>query len=113
MSQAAASAVFVEAAQELFRRLGDHSVSRADVLLMHHMKTLLLLRDTESLQLALDRLPALCTLPPGTYRASGRCAASSGFAWENLTLHRSGQGSEVRCQNTQACRGGFQRLCWR
>lgn len=111
MSRAAASAVSAEATQELFRRLGDHSVSRADVLLMHHMKTLLLLRDTESLRLALDRLPALCTLPPGTYRASGRCAAS-GFAWENLTLHWSGQGSEVRCQNTQACGGGFQHLCW-
>nr|XP_025857847.1 glutamate-rich protein 1 isoform X3 [Vulpes vulpes] len=64
MSRAAASAVSAEATQELFRRLGDHSVSRADVLLMHHMKTLLLLRDTESLRLALDRLPALCTLPP-------------------------------------------------
>ncbi|XP_047569279.1 glutamate-rich protein 1 isoform X4 [Lutra lutra] len=58
------SAVSLEACQELLQRLEDHSVSPSDVLLVDHMKTLLLLRDTASLQRALERFPACCTMPP-------------------------------------------------
>lgn len=61
----------VEASQELFQHLEAHSMSPSDVRLVHHMKTLLLVRDTESLQHALERLPACCAMPPGTYWAPG------------------------------------------
>ncbi|KAF3825622.1 hypothetical protein GH733_005604, partial [Mirounga leonina] len=57
-------AVSVEASQELFQHLEAHSMSPSDVRLVHHMKTLLLVRDTESLQHALKRLPACCAMPP-------------------------------------------------
>ncbi|XP_027455583.1 glutamate-rich protein 1 isoform X2 [Zalophus californianus] len=63
-SKDADSAVSVEASQELFQHLEAHSMSPSDVRLVHHMKTLLLVRDTESLQHALERLPACCTMPP-------------------------------------------------
>ncbi|XP_004416172.1 PREDICTED: glutamate-rich protein 1 [Odobenus rosmarus divergens] len=63
-SKDADSAVSVEASQELFQHLEAHSMSPSDVRLVHHMKTLLLVRDTESLQHALERFPACCTMPP-------------------------------------------------
>ncbi|XP_045849877.1 glutamate-rich protein 1 isoform X2 [Meles meles] len=62
------SAVSLEACQELLQRLEDHSVSPFDVLLVDHMKTLLLVRDTASLQCALERFPACCNMPPETSR---------------------------------------------
>uniref|UniRef100_A0A452R485 Glutamate rich 1 n=1 Tax=Ursus americanus TaxID=9643 RepID=A0A452R485_URSAM len=54
-SKDADSAVSMEASQELFQHLEDHSMSPSDVLLVDHMKTLLLMRDTESLLHALER----------------------------------------------------------
>ncbi|XP_019665193.1 glutamate-rich protein 1 isoform X2 [Ailuropoda melanoleuca] len=63
-SKDADSAVSMEASQELFQHLEDHSMSPSDVLLVDHMKTLLLMRDTKSLQHALERFPACCTMPP-------------------------------------------------
>ncbi|XP_026364296.2 glutamate-rich protein 1 isoform X1 [Ursus arctos] len=63
-SKDADSAVSMEASQELFQHLEDHSMSPSDVLLVDHMKTLLLMRDTESLLHALERFPACCTMPP-------------------------------------------------
>uniref|UniRef100_A0A8C7B5N9 Glutamate-rich protein 1 n=1 Tax=Neovison vison TaxID=452646 RepID=A0A8C7B5N9_NEOVI len=62
------SAVSPEACQELLQRLEDHSVSPSDVLLVDHMKTLLLTRDTASLQRVLERFPACCTMPPDQAR---------------------------------------------
>nr|XP_035964586.1 glutamate-rich protein 1 [Halichoerus grypus] len=66
------SAVSVEASQELFQHLEAHSMSPSDVRLVHHMKTLLLVRDTESLQHALERLPACCAMPPENHRRAPR-----------------------------------------
>ncbi|XP_022354392.1 glutamate-rich protein 1 isoform X1 [Enhydra lutris kenyoni] len=74
------SAVSLEACQELLQRLEDHSVSPSDVLLVDDMKTLLLLRDTTSLQRALERFPACCTMPPGTYTAPRVCLQDP--AWQ-------------------------------
>ncbi|XP_044767434.1 glutamate-rich protein 1 [Neomonachus schauinslandi] len=62
------SAVSMEASQELFQHLEAHSMAPSDVRLVHHMKTLLLVRDTESLQHALERLPACCAMPPENHR---------------------------------------------
>ncbi|VCX43400.1 unnamed protein product, partial [Gulo gulo] len=62
------SAVSLEACQELLQHLEDHSMSPSDVLLVDHMKTLLLMRDTASLQRALERFPACCTMPPDQAR---------------------------------------------
>ncbi|XP_049487806.1 glutamate-rich protein 1 isoform X2 [Panthera uncia] len=57
------SAVLLETTQELFKHLDSHGLSPSDVLLLDHMKSLLLLQDTEGLRRALEMFPERCTLP--------------------------------------------------
>lgn len=59
------SAVLMETTEELFQHLESHSMSSSDVFILDHMKTLLLLRDTERLKRALEVFPEHCSLPPG------------------------------------------------
>ncbi|XP_006198019.2 glutamate-rich protein 1 isoform X3 [Vicugna pacos] len=58
------SSVFMEATEELFKHLETHSMSSSDVFMLDHMKTLLLLRDTEGLTRALEVFPEHCGMPP-------------------------------------------------
>ncbi|VFV30060.1 Hypothetical predicted protein [Lynx pardinus] len=60
------SAVLLETTQELFKHLDSHGLSPSDVLLLDHMKSLLLLQDTQGLKRALEMFPERCTLPAGT-----------------------------------------------
>lgn len=57
-------AVRVDAADELLRRLESGSMPPTDVLILDHMKTLLLLQDTERLKSALKMFPEHCVMPP-------------------------------------------------
>ncbi|XP_046947039.1 glutamate-rich protein 1 isoform X3 [Lynx rufus] len=59
------SAVLLETTQELFKHLDSHGLSPSDVLLLDHMKSLLLLQDTQGLKRALEMFPERCTLPAG------------------------------------------------
>ncbi|KAK2094083.1 Glutamate-rich protein 1, partial [Saguinus oedipus] len=68
VSRDAASAVLAGAAEELLGRLASHTMPPSDVSILYHMKTLLLLRDTESLKRALAVFPEHCSMPPGEYR---------------------------------------------
>ncbi|XP_065803278.1 glutamate-rich protein 1 [Muntiacus reevesi] len=58
------SGVFMESTNELFKQLETHSVSPSDVFILDHMKTLLLLHDTERLKSALAVFPEHCRMPP-------------------------------------------------
>ncbi|XP_045391290.1 glutamate-rich protein 1 isoform X2 [Lemur catta] len=58
------SAVCVETSEELLSQLESRRLPPSDVFILDHMKTLLLLQDTERLRSALDAFPAHCTLPP-------------------------------------------------
>ncbi|XP_017817221.2 glutamate-rich protein 1 isoform X6 [Papio anubis] len=64
VSRDAASAALADAAEELLDRLASHSVPPSDVSILHHLKTLLLLQDTERLKRALEMFPEHCTMPP-------------------------------------------------
>uniref|UniRef100_A0A2K5BX24 Glutamate rich 1 n=1 Tax=Aotus nancymaae TaxID=37293 RepID=A0A2K5BX24_AOTNA len=64
VSRDAASAVLAGAADELLGRLASHTMQPSDVSILHHMKTLLLLQDTESLKRALAMFPERCSMPP-------------------------------------------------
>ncbi|XP_029387853.1 glutamate-rich protein 1 [Mus pahari] len=57
-------AVCLEASEELLHLLESGSMPPADVLVLDHMKTLLLLQDTERLKSALKMFPDHCTMPP-------------------------------------------------
>lgn len=57
-------AVRVDAADELLRCLESGSMPPTDVLILDHMKTLLLLQDTERLKSALKMFPEHCVMPP-------------------------------------------------
>ncbi|XP_075412525.1 glutamate-rich protein 1 [Tenrec ecaudatus] len=57
------SSLFTETTEELFRHLESHSMSPSDVFILDHMKTLLLLEDTEKLKSALEMFPAHCLMP--------------------------------------------------
>ncbi|XP_012501316.1 PREDICTED: glutamate-rich protein 1 isoform X2 [Propithecus coquereli] len=58
------AAVCVETSEELLTHLASHSLPPSDVFILDHMKTLLLLQDTERLKTALEVFPEHCTLPP-------------------------------------------------
>ncbi|OBS76039.1 hypothetical protein A6R68_17510, partial [Neotoma lepida] len=62
-------AVCLETAEELLHLLESRSMPPSDVLILDHMKTLLLLQDTERLQSALKMFPEHCVMPPGKYRS--------------------------------------------
>ncbi|KAM9635383.1 glutamate-rich protein 1 isoform 2-T2 [Trichechus inunguis] len=62
------SAVFMETTEELFEQLESHSLSPSDVFILDHMKTLLLLQDTERLKSALEMFPEHCRMPPDHVR---------------------------------------------
>ncbi|XP_025250652.1 glutamate-rich protein 1 [Theropithecus gelada] len=64
VSRDAASAALADAAEELLGRLASHSMPPSDVSILHHLKTLLLLQDTERLKRALEMFPEHCTMPP-------------------------------------------------
>ncbi|PNJ31506.1 ERICH1 isoform 5, partial [Pongo abelii] len=64
VSRDAASAALADAAEELLDRLASHSMPPSDVTILYHMKTLLLLQDTERLKHALEMFPEHCTMPP-------------------------------------------------
>ncbi|XP_047277350.1 glutamate-rich protein 1 isoform X3 [Homo sapiens] len=64
VSRDAASAALADAAEELLDRLASHSMLPSDVSILYHMKTLLLLQDTERLKHALEMFPEHCTMPP-------------------------------------------------
>ncbi|XP_050656160.1 glutamate-rich protein 1 isoform X3 [Macaca thibetana thibetana] len=64
VSRDAASAALADAAEELLGHLASHSVPPSDVSILHHLKTLLLLQDTERLKRALEMFPEHCTMPP-------------------------------------------------
>lgn len=57
-------AVLMETTEELFKHLETHGMSPSDVFILDHMKTLLLLQDTERLQKALQMFPEHCEMPP-------------------------------------------------
>lgn len=57
-------AVCAEAAEGLLHRLESGSMPPSDVLILDHMKTLLLLQDTERLESALKMFPEHCMMPP-------------------------------------------------
>ncbi|PNI20807.1 ERICH1 isoform 10, partial [Pan troglodytes] len=80
----AASAALADAAEELLDRLASHSMPPSDVSILYHMKTLLLLQDTERLKHALEMFPEHCTMPPG-----GKSEAQR--AWANGTGHTAHQ----------------------
>ncbi|KAL6043459.1 hypothetical protein STEG23_020943, partial [Scotinomys teguina] len=63
-SKALDPAVCVETTEEVLSLLESRSMPPSDVLILDHMKTLLLLQDTERLQSALKMFPEHCTLPP-------------------------------------------------
>ncbi|KAL0612981.1 Glutamate-rich protein 1 [Plecturocebus cupreus] len=54
----------LSAAEELLGPLASHTMPRSDVSVLHHMKTLLLLQDTESRKCALAVFPERCSMPP-------------------------------------------------
>ncbi|XP_011948953.1 PREDICTED: glutamate-rich protein 1 isoform X3 [Cercocebus atys] len=64
VSRDAASGALADAAEELLDRLASHSMPPSDVSIVHHLKTLLLLQDTERLKRALEMFPQHCTMPP-------------------------------------------------
>nr|XP_055145559.1 glutamate-rich protein 1 isoform X1 [Symphalangus syndactylus] len=64
VSRDAASAALADAAEELLDCLVSHSMPPSDVSILYHMKTLLLLQDTERLKHALEMFPEHCTMPP-------------------------------------------------
>lgn len=104
-----------EACQELLQRLEDHSVSPSDVLLVDHMKTLLLTRDTASLQRVLERFPACCTMPPGTYWAPRVCLQDPAQQ-QNSPGRSSGACAQLVRTREWACRkhdswDGRRRIC--
>ncbi|XP_030668282.1 glutamate-rich protein 1 isoform X1 [Nomascus leucogenys] len=84
VSRDAASAALADAAEELLYRLASHSMPPSDVSILYHMKTLLLLQDTERLKHALEMFPEHCTMPPG-----GKSEAQR--AWANATGHTAHQ----------------------
>ncbi|XP_027243575.1 glutamate-rich protein 1 isoform X1 [Cricetulus griseus] len=57
-------AVCIETAEELLHLLESRRMPASDVLILDHMKTLLLLQDTERLQSALEMFPEHCAMPP-------------------------------------------------
>lgn len=59
----------METSGELFKYLETHSMPSSDVFILDHMKTLLLLQDTERLKSALEVFPEHCRMPPGMYGA--------------------------------------------
>lgn len=59
-----------EAAEELLRLLESGRLPPADVLILDHMKTLLLLQDTERLTSALKMFPEHCMMPPGKHHSA-------------------------------------------
>uniref|UniRef100_A0A2K5ZR70 Glutamate rich 1 n=1 Tax=Mandrillus leucophaeus TaxID=9568 RepID=A0A2K5ZR70_MANLE len=65
VSRDAASAALADATEELLDRLASHSMPPSDVSVLHHLKTLLLLQDTERLKRALEMFSQHCTMPPG------------------------------------------------
>lgn len=56
-----------EAAEELLHLLESGRLPPTDVLILDHMKTLLLLQDTERLTSALKMFPKHCMMPPGKH----------------------------------------------
>ncbi|XP_036065105.1 glutamate-rich protein 1 isoform X2 [Onychomys torridus] len=62
-------AVCVETTEELLKLLESRSMPPSDVLILDHMKTLLLLQDTERLQSALKMFPEHCMMPPDAFRS--------------------------------------------
>lgn len=62
-------AVCIETAEELLHLLESRRMPASDVLILDHMKTLLLLQDTERLQSALEMFPEHCAMPPGKYHS--------------------------------------------
>lgn len=62
-------AVCVETTEELLHLLESRSMPPSDVLILDHLKTLLLLQDTERLQSALKMFPEHCAMPPGKYHS--------------------------------------------
>ncbi|XP_051695214.2 glutamate-rich protein 1 isoform X2 [Oryctolagus cuniculus] len=60
------SSVCVETTEELLRLLESRCMPASDVFVLDHMKTLLLLQDTERLKSALEIFPEHCMMPPGS-----------------------------------------------
>lgn len=58
------SSVCVETTEELLRLLESRCMPASDVFVLDHMKTLLLLQDTERLKSALEIFPEHCMMPP-------------------------------------------------
>ncbi|XP_051038026.1 glutamate-rich protein 1 [Phodopus roborovskii] len=57
-------AVCIETSKELLHLLESRHMPPSDVLILDHMKTLLLMQDTERLQSALRMFPEHCAMPP-------------------------------------------------
>lgn len=57
-------AVCIETAEELLHLLESRRMPASDVLILDHMKTLLLLQDSERLRSALEVFPEHCAMPP-------------------------------------------------
>ncbi|XP_069854440.1 glutamate-rich protein 1-like isoform X1 [Dipodomys merriami] len=57
------SAVCMETIKELLHCLESHSMPPSDIFILDHMKTLLLLQDTERLKRALEMFPEHCMMP--------------------------------------------------
>ncbi|XP_047406127.1 glutamate-rich protein 1 isoform X1 [Sciurus carolinensis] len=64
VSRAVDSAISTESVKELLTCLESNSMPPSDVFILDHMRTLLLLHDTERLRRALEMLPEHCMMPP-------------------------------------------------
>ncbi|XP_006882970.1 PREDICTED: glutamate-rich protein 1 [Elephantulus edwardii] len=62
ISKGSDSTLSTEATEELFKHLESHSMSPSDVFILDHLKTLLLLQDTERLKNALEIFPEHCMM---------------------------------------------------
>ncbi|XP_077799029.1 glutamate-rich protein 1 isoform X2 [Macaca mulatta] len=98
VSRDAASAALADAAEELLGHLASHSVPPSDVSILHHLKTLLLLQDTERLKRALEMFPEHCTMPP----ASTLTPNEKGRTWCSAETHADELHNQAPVQNPVA-----------
>ncbi|XP_065374791.1 glutamate-rich protein 1 isoform X3 [Macaca fascicularis] len=98
VSRDAASAALADAAEELLGHLASHSMPPSDVSILHHLKTLLLLQDTERLKRALEMFPEHCTMPP----ASTLTPNEKGRTWCSAETHADELHNQAPVQNPVA-----------
>ncbi|XP_074065652.1 glutamate-rich protein 1 isoform X2 [Macrotis lagotis] len=63
-SKSSGPTAHLETIQEIFRHFEFHHIASSDIILLHQMKTLVLLQDTERLKSALEQFQEQCMMPP-------------------------------------------------